>query len=61
MPKSSERKLEYMKQYHQQNKDHRNEMRNKRIECECGCVISKGHKWEHIKTKKHLDLMESKK
>ena len=39
------------------NKDKYNKNRNEKIKCECGCIISKSSKYEHIKTKKHIKLM----
>jgi hypothetical protein len=31
------------------------------ITCECGSIISYGHKWDHIKTKKHIKLLNEAK
>ena len=32
-----------------------------KIECECGCIIRKGNKTHHYKSKKHKKLIEQKK
>ena len=29
-----------------------------KVECECGCLISKKHIQKHKKTKKHIELMK---
>jgi hypothetical protein len=32
---------------------------NKKIECECGCIITNNSKLRHTKSKKHLDLISN--
>ncbi len=60
MPKTSEHKLEYMKQYHQDNKEQRNEMRNRKVECGCGSTFARQYRYLHIKTPKHLEFVNNK-
>jgi len=42
---------------YEKNKGKINEERRKKIQCECGCIISKSSLLIHQKTKKHLDLI----
>ena len=63
---------EYHKQYNKQyyddnkvnikeyNKEYRKEYNKERIYCECGCSISKCNLPKHLKTQKHIKLMEQK-
>jgi len=46
----------YQQQYREQNKAYLSE----KIECECGAVIRRDYKREHLKTKKHLKLIQNK-
>lgn len=48
---------EYMKEYHLKNKEKATARANTIIKCECGLDIKKGYRSEHIKTKKHIDLI----
>ena len=57
--KSTERKLEYMRQYLQDNKDRLNERRNQKIECECGSTFSKQYKYLHLRTQQHKAYIKS--
>jgi len=61
-------KQKYNKTYYEKNKEklkERNsknvEERKKKIKCECGSVISKAHKSNHLKSKKHLEYISAKK
>lgn len=48
---------EYSRKYNQENKDKINEKKRKytteKIECECGLVISRSSKYNHVKTPYH--------
>jgi len=74
--KHQERRNKYNKEYHEKNKDRYKEKgkeyREKNAEkikekkqltfvCECGCSLTIEAKYRHIKTKKHLNIMEAKK
>jgi group I intron endonuclease len=48
----------YGKDWNDKNRDHINERKREQITCECGCVITKNHKSNHLKTKKHLNILE---
>ena len=53
-------KEEYIKRYNTYNKNNKdiiNEKAKEKVKCECGCEIRKGGLKEHMKTKKHIDLM----
>ena len=43
------------KEHREKNKDKLKEKASVKINCECGAIISRGFKSEHIKTKKHLN------
>ena len=45
---------EYNKKYHQANIEKTSE----KFICECGCEVMKRHKTPHLKTKKHIKLIE---
>mgnify|MGYP003647222651 FL=1 len=54
--------------YYEQNKEKLNQQRreeyrknSEKIKCDCDCIISKNTLRKHIKTKKHLQIMEQKK
>jgi len=58
-----------MKQYYEQNKDKISEKKkqyyqlnkdelNKKITCECGCIVTKRSLTQHHKSKKHINFME---
>ncbi len=48
------------KEYLILSKDERNEKASTRFTCLCGCVIRRDSKAKHERTKKHLELLESK-
>ena len=54
---NKEKKLEYDKNYYEQNKDKILEKKLEKITCQCGCFITKqGSKSsKHIQTKKHIN------
>ena len=47
------------KQYYQRNKDKINEKNKQKVTCECGCIVRKGNISIHLKSKKHLKLIQS--
>jgi hypothetical protein len=49
--------LEYQKQYKNDNKEKIKAYQSEKIECECGCMIGRSHIARHIKTKKHIELI----
>jgi len=51
--------LEYNKQYRQENRDELNEKKREKLTCICGSIVSKSNKSQHLKTKKHLQFLES--
>ena len=48
---------QYSKHYREQNSIKILEKANEKIECECGCMIGRSHIARHIKTKKHIELI----
>ena len=52
--------LESHNQYYNQKKDKILEYKKKKVTCECGCILTRGHLLRHKKTKKHLELMKNK-
>lgn len=46
--------------YTNENREHINELKKIKYECECGCIINRNNKWRHFETKKHQDFMNSK-
>jgi hypothetical protein len=51
---------EHGKQYREKNAEKIKEKKAQTFTCECGCSLTIVAKSRHIKTKKHLDLMEAK-
>ena len=51
-------KIEYDKQYRETNKEKLNEKAREKIQCECGCMISRDHISKHRKSKKHQELIQ---
>ena len=49
---------EKRKMKYEQNKNDINEKRKENVDCECGCLIQKGHLSRHIKTTKHANLLK---
>ena len=49
----------YHKQYHKDNKEYRNARANKKIQCECGCMVSRANIVRHCNSKKHKDLIDT--
>ena len=47
------------KQYCIDTKDKRRKRDSEEVNCSCGCVITKGYKSSHLKTKKHLNYVKS--
>jgi hypothetical protein len=52
--------LKCEKEYYENNKEEINEKKNEKIECECGCKISRTNISTHKKSNKHLELMKLK-
>ena len=45
---------------YEENKTEINDKRKEIIECECGCLIQKWHLSRHMKTVKHIELLNTK-
>jgi hypothetical protein len=54
---NKEKFKEQKKKYQLDNKEKIKETRKEKITCECGCIISKSKKSRHIKSKKHINLI----
>jgi hypothetical protein len=52
--------LEYSQKYYEENKDKIIEKQKVKVNCECGCMISKTNLSTHKKSPKHIKLMEIK-
>ena len=50
---------EQNKQWYEKNKDKVSERRKQKVNCECGCIVTKGNISIHLKSKKHLKLIQS--
>ena len=50
---------EYMKEYYEDNKEKISERRKEKIVCECGIEITKTNLCRHLKSIKHIELVES--
>jgi len=50
----------YQKEYQKEWRENNKQRIYEQIKCECGCMISRLHISRHRKTKKHIELMESK-
>ena len=48
---------EYMKEYQAQNRESISQARSEKVECECGCQVSRRNLATHRKAQKHKDLM----
>tara|TARA_B110000858_G_C17737023_1_gene443019 strand:+ start:182 stop:763 length:582 start_codon:yes stop_codon:yes gene_type:complete len=57
---NKEKMKEYNKEYSENNKEKINKREREKITCECGSIIIKKILSKHIKTKKHLKLMQNK-
>lgn len=53
----TEYQKQYGEQYREQNSHRIKQKANEKIECECGCMISRSHISCHIKTTKHIKRM----
>jgi len=62
---TKEEKLEYIKKFQENNKEKHNaamkKWRNKKHNCECGGKYTPDRKAAHLKTKKHLSFLSTKK
>ena len=52
---------ERIKEYYESNKNKIKLYQKEKIKCECGLIISRGYKSQHIKKKKHLQLLPIRK
>ncbi len=57
--KNSKKAKQYSKQYYNDNADKMKQQKNKKINCECGSIISKSSKSRHAKTQKHINFISS--
>ena len=51
--------IEHRKAYNEANKDKISEHRKQKVVCECGCELRRGGLYNHRKTKKHQEFIES--
>ena len=54
-----ENNTEYFKEYYQDNKDRIKEKVGEKITCECGFTYTFSHKARHMKSQKHIKLMQN--
>ena len=57
--KRREQALQRASEYYQENKDRINKHEKEHIICECGAVITRSGKSQHVKTKKHQNYINS--
>jgi hypothetical protein len=57
---NKDRCKEKAKEYREKNAEKIKEKKQLTFVCECGCSLTIEAKYRHIKTKKHLNLMEAK-
>ena len=57
--KNKERYKEQAKEYYEKNKEKRQQRNKETITCECGCVMRRYCLSRHLKTKKHLELINN--
>ena len=50
--------LKYEKEYREVNKEAIKEKQGQKVNCECGCIVSKSNMARHLKTPKHLDFLK---
>ena len=56
---TKEQKLEYQKEYFENNKQQVLERQGQKCICECGTTYTHGHKSRHLKSIKHCKFIES--
>ncbi len=56
---NKEKNNEYKQQYREQNREEINQRRREKIQCECGCIVSRGSISIHNTSKKHKQLMNT--
>ena len=54
-----EKILKQKKQYYEDKKEKITQRRAQKITCDCGMIISRSSKSDHLKTKKHKDIIEA--
>jgi hypothetical protein len=47
----------YRKEWYNNNKEYRKLYIKEKITCECGCILAKGNMKDHLKTEKHINLI----
>ena len=52
-----DRKQEYNKEYRETNKEIITKKLKEKVNCQCGCVVTKHHKARHERNTKHINLM----
>ena len=52
--------LDYRQNYYKENRDLIIEKQREKVNCECGCIVSKSYISSHKKLQKHIKLMELK-
>jgi hypothetical protein len=57
---NKEKNAEKQKEYYKNNKELISEKNKEKITCECGCIIRKNGLLEHLKSKKHINLIINK-
>ena len=57
--KNKDKRIEYMKKYHEDHKEATNAKRAEKITCECGACIRISGLAKHLKTQKHIQLIEA--
>ena len=56
---NKEKMKEYYKEYYKENKNEISEKNKVKVLCDCGCDVVKKSLSRHIKTRKHIDLMNT--
>jgi len=57
--KNKEQRNAKMKEYNEKNKEQINAKRREKIECECGCIVSRNSLSRHKKSNRHLNQLQS--
>ena len=56
---NKEQIAEYLKTYREQHCVELSEYKSEKLECECGCYVSRAHMLRHTRSAKHQQLMLS--
>ena len=54
-----EKNKEYYQKYRQENREKLNLKQSQKVECECGCIITKTNIYTHRKSQRHINLMSA--